>query len=97
MFKKIKRINDWAAFKLAAVYGAAITIWVFALYGLAGAFVSTDTQNHMLYWSNAAQLVFCPLMVYVGNQLSKNHKEVQKNHSEHMAKLESIHNSIKEK
>lgn len=69
--KLLKKVNDWAALRLAAVYGAAITIWLFAAYSMGGALVSNTTQNHMLYWSNAAQLIFCPLMVYVGNLLGK--------------------------
>lgn len=64
----IVKLNDKAAFRLAAFYGAAITIWLFALYSLMGA-VFAKEQPTMLYWSNAAQLVFCPLMVYVGNKL----------------------------
>jgi hypothetical protein len=66
-----KKVNDWAALRLAGVYGAAATIWAFAAYSLFGAAVSNSTQNHMLYWSNAAQLVFCPLMVYVGNLIGR--------------------------
>jgi len=75
MRNKIVKLNDWAALKLMAVYGAAITIWLFALYSLLGAVVSNSTQNHMLYWSNAAQLVFCPLSIYVGTKLLKTHKD----------------------
>lgn len=67
----VKRVNDWAAFKLAGLYGAALTIWLFAVYSTLGA-VFTGQQVTLLYWSNSAQLVFCPLMVYVGNQLDKN-------------------------
>jgi hypothetical protein len=69
------KLNNWAALKLMALYGAAITIWLFALYSLLGAVVSSSTQNHMLYWSNAAQLVFCPLSIYVGSKLLKSHKD----------------------
>lgn len=68
--KTIRHANDWAALKLAAFYGAAVTIWLFALYTLLGA-VFTKQQPTLLYWSNGAQLVFCPLMVYVGNLISK--------------------------
>lgn len=64
----LRRVNDSAAFRLAAFYGAAATIWLFACYSILGA-VFTGEQVTLLYWSNAAQLVFCPLMVYVGNQL----------------------------
>ena len=65
-----RKLNDAAAFRLAAFYGAAITIWLFACYSVLGAVFSSE-QVTLLYWSNAAQLVFCPLMVYVGNQLGK--------------------------
>lgn len=64
------KVNDWAALRLAAFYGAAVTIWLFALYSVLGA-VFTKEQVTLLFWSNAAQLVFCPLMVYVGNLLGK--------------------------
>lgn len=66
----IVKVNDFAAFKLAALYGAAVTIWLFACYSILGA-VFAKEQVTLLYWSNAAQLVFCPLMVYVGNKLGK--------------------------
>lgn len=66
----LRTANDWAAFRLAAIYGAAITIWLFAAYTFLGA-VFTAQQPTLLYWSNGAQLVFCPLMVYVGNRLGK--------------------------
>lgn len=65
-----RKVNDWAAFRLAAIYGAALTIWLFAAYTFLGA-VFTRQQPTLLYWSNGAQLVFCPLMVYVGNRLGK--------------------------
>ncbi len=67
---ELRKANDWAAFRLAAIYGAAITIWLFALYTFTGA-IFTAQQPTLLYWSNGAQLVFCPLMVYVGNRLGK--------------------------
>lgn len=66
----IKKVNDHAALRLAAFYGAAVTIWLFAAYSMLGA-VFVSQQPTMLYWSNAAQLIFCPLMVYVGNLLGK--------------------------
>ncbi|HEY6278718.1 MAG TPA: hypothetical protein VIX86_20590 [Streptosporangiaceae bacterium] len=69
--KFLVRANNWAALRLAAFYGAAATIWLFAVYSLFGALVSQQQQVTMLYWSNAAQLVFCPLMVYVGNLLGR--------------------------
>ena len=65
-----KGANNWAAVRLAALYGAAATIWLFAAYSVLGA-VFVSHQVTLLYWSNAAQLVFCPLMTYVGNQLGK--------------------------
>lgn len=98
ILKSLKKVNDWAAFKLAAIYGAAITIWIFAVYSLLGALVSNETQNHMLYWSNAAQLVFCPLMVYVGNQINKSHKEnskqIKANHEEVIKHIKRVHSSL---
>ena len=69
----VKKANDWAAFRLAALYGAALTIWLFAIYSTLGV-VFSKYQVTLLYWSNAAQLVFCPLMVYVGNLLDKKAK-----------------------
>lgn len=68
------KLNNWAAFKVAAFYGSAAAIWLFALYSMLGAVVSNDTQNHMLYWSNGIQLVFCAVMTFVGNQLGKSQK-----------------------
>lgn len=78
----MRKFNDLAAFKLAAFYGAAITIWLFALYSVMGAVFPAE-QVTMLYWSNAAQLVFCPLMVYVGNKLDKAQKA--KEDADHLA------------
>lgn len=74
-----------------AVYGAALTIWIFALYSLAGALVSSDTQNHMLYWSNAAQLIFCPLSIYVGSKIMQHQKKQADNHEELKAQIEQHH------
>jgi hypothetical protein len=72
--KSLKSFNDTAALKLFTFYGAALTIWLFALYSFLGAFVSNDTLNHMLYWSNAAQLIFCPLSLYAVNLLHTQQK-----------------------
>lgn len=80
--RKIKTVNDFAALKLAAFYGAALTIWLFALYTMLGA-IFVKEQPTLLYWSNGAQLVFCPLMVYVGNLISK--KADAKKESDHKA------------
>jgi len=88
------KINDWAALKLMAIYGMAITIWLFALYSLLGAVVSSSTQNNMLYWSNAAQLVFCPLSIYVGKMVLKSHKEIHRKTDENADKLDAIHKHL---
>lgn len=94
MKEKIVRLNNWAALRLMAIYGAAITIWVFALYSLLGALVSPTTQNTMLFWSNAAQLVFCPLSIYVGNLVLKNHKQQAAKQDELHAKVDAIHTHL---
>jgi hypothetical protein len=88
------KLNDKAALGLMAVYGMAITIWLFALYSLLGAFVSNSVQNNMLYWSNAAQLVFCPLSIYVGKLVLKSHKEIHRKTDENSAKLDAIHKHL---
>lgn len=67
----VGRINTKIAFMTAAFYGSAFAIWAFTLYSMLGAVVSTGVQNHMLYWSNAVQLLFCAVMTFVGNQISK--------------------------
>lgn len=104
ILKKIVEANDWAALKLMAFYGLAVTIWLFAVYSLLGAVVSSDTQSHMLYWSNAAQLVFCPLSIYVGkkimNKSESHHQELKaqatQHHKEHMDFLKKAHPTVKE-
>lgn len=80
--RNIRKANDFAALKLAAFYGAALTIWLFALYTMLGA-IFVKEQPTLLYWSNGAQLIFCPLMVYVGNLISK--KADAKKESDHKA------------
>jgi hypothetical protein len=87
--------------RLAAVYGAGLTIWLFAGYSIIGVFVPDDALARMLYWSNAAQLVFCPLSVYVANlALRRQQATVDKVHELHgkvhdiHAKVEDIHTQI---
>jgi hypothetical protein len=88
-----RRLNRAAAFKVAAFYGSAAAIWIFAVYSMLGAVVSNGTQNHMLYWSNGVQLVFCAVMTFVGNQLGKSQNA--KADADHQA-LTSIHNTVDE-
>ena len=94
MKKLISNLNDAAAFKLMALYGTALTIWLFALYSLTGALVTNDTQAHMLYWSNAAQLVFCPLSIYVGNKIMADQKKIHAKHDANAAQIAAIHTHI---
>lgn len=92
--KYLTKLNDWAALKLMAIYGMAITIWIFALYSLLGAVVSSSTQNHMLYWSNAAQLVFCPLSIYVGKKLVDNQKTHKQDMTDLHTKIDAVHKHL---
>ena len=88
------KLNERMALKLMALYGMAITIWLFALYSLTGAVVSSSTQNHMLYWSNAAQLVFCPLSIYVGNTILKHNKAQADKADEMHEHIKAIHKQV---
>lgn len=81
--RKMVRFNDFLAIKLVALYGTAFAIWLFAAYSLAGALVGDKTLAHMLYWSNAAQLTFCPASLYVGNILQK--QAAKKAEADHQA------------
>lgn len=93
---KLAAINNWAALKLAACYGAAVTIWLFMLYSLLGAIFSRE-QVELLYWSSGAQLVFCPLMVYVGNVLGKDAKAKADADHQALTHIATTVDEIKEK
>lgn len=95
MLSRLKALNDRAALALAAAYGSALTIWTFAGYSLIGAFVPDSTLATMLYWSNAAQLVFCPLSVYVGKLMLDKQGVSHAKHDELAAKVDAIHDHIK--
>lgn len=69
--RALRRANDWAAVRLAAVYGAAATIWVFTAYSVLSGLAKGNAQVTLLTWSNGVQLVFCAVMTYVGRQLGK--------------------------
>jgi hypothetical protein len=66
----VARRNDWAATRLAGLFGIAWTVWVFMFYGFLGA-VFTRQQVTLLYWSNWVQLWALPVMVYVGNRIQR--------------------------
>lgn len=65
------RVSNAAAFRLAAVYGAAATVWVFTLYSVLSGLAKGNAQVTLLTWSNGVQLVFCAVMTFVGNQLGR--------------------------
>lgn len=67
----VRKANNWAAFRLAAIYGSAVTIWMFTLYSILGGLAKGNAQVALLTWSNGVQLVFCAVMTFVGNQLTK--------------------------
>lgn len=62
----LTRANTRLAFAVAAAYGAAVTIWLFAAYTLLGA-AEPHLLTILLFWSNGIQLVFCAVMTFVGN------------------------------
>lgn len=94
MIARLKALNDKAALKLAAIYGAGLTIWIFAGYSIVGAFVPDDTLAKMLYWSNAAQLVFCPLSVYVQTLVLDRQKTMHAKHDDMAQRVDEIHAQI---
>ncbi len=67
----LSKVSNAAAFRLAAVYGAAVTVWVFTLYSVLSGLAKGNLQVSLLTWSNGVQLVFCAVMTFVGNQLGK--------------------------
>lgn len=69
-WQKLIKGNEWLAFKVAAIYGAALTIWLMLGYTLLGA-AEPHMLTTLLYWSNGVQLCFCGVMTFVGNKLSK--------------------------
>lgn len=78
--KIMKEINNKFAVGLSKVYGNPLLIYACIVFSLFGAFVSADVLNKMTFWSNAIQLVFCPLSVYVAllnhNHIKKIHKHL---------------------
>jgi len=78
----IVRWNTKLAFAVAAAYGAAVTIWLFTGYTLLGV-VRPSWLTALLFWSNGVQLVFCAVMTFVGNVISR--QQQAKNEADHAA------------
>ncbi|MBT8160974.1 MULTISPECIES: hypothetical protein [Arthrobacter] len=95
MLAKLKALNDKAALALAAAYGSALCIWMFAGFSIIGAFVPDMVLAKMLYWSNAAQLVFCPLSVYVSALVLRRQQAMKAKHDETHALVKEMHTHVK--
>jgi hypothetical protein len=81
--KTLQRFNDRFALRLGSLYGAAFTIWIFAGYSFIGALVGNSTRDCMLFWSNSAQLVFCPLSLYAATLLRR--RDQAKDDADHLS------------
>ena len=87
LFTRLKTMNDAFAVGLSKAYGTPLAIWFCILFSLCGAFVAADVLNKMTFWSNAIQLVFCPLSIYVSS-ITLKHTHDQKK------KIELIHKHL---
>lgn len=66
------KINEWAATRLAVIFGAVWTVWVFFAWPLLAQFMSPAVQVKTSYYAQSwIQLFALPLFVWVGNRLQK--------------------------
>lgn len=69
---KISIGNDWMASRLAIVFGAVWTVWVFFIWPLIALHLGAKVQSQTSYYAQSwIQLFALPLFVYVGNKLQR--------------------------
>lgn len=94
LLANIKKANDAFAVGLQKLYGTPITIWLCILFSVFGAFVTADVLNKMTFWSNAVQLVFCPLSIYVSGLALKKQSENKKHLDALHDKVDAVHEHL---
>lgn len=94
IFERLKAASDRAALALAALYGSALTIWAFTAYSLLGAVVTPDARDVLLYWGSAAQLVYCPLAVYVAKLVLDRQKTTHAKVDDLHGKFHDLHQKV---
>jgi hypothetical protein len=74
--KRLHAASDWAARKLAAIFGFDLTIWIFFLIPLIAPLASDAIQAKVFYYSSGwVQFFALPLMVYVANKVQRTSDE----------------------
>ena len=82
--------NDQVAQGISKVYGNPLMIWASIFFSICGAFVSAAVLAKMTYWSNAFQLVYCFVSVYLAIQNVSHAVKLHHSHKELHAKLDRI-------
>lgn len=70
MIRRFNQASDWAATRLALVFGFNLTIWVFFTIPLLAELAPEPIQAKVFYYASGwVQLFALPLMVYVSNKI----------------------------
>lgn len=94
LINSVKKVNDSFAVGLQKLYGQPLTIWLCILFSIFGAFVGSETLNKMTFWSNAVQLVFCPLSIYVASLALRKQNENKKHLDKLHDKVDAVHEHL---
>jgi hypothetical protein len=68
--RRLSQASDWAATRLALIFGFNLTIWVFFTVPLLAELFPVTVQAKVFYYASGwVQLFALPLMVYVSNKI----------------------------